>query len=131
QFHMENEKLKAAAIFAKTGRVVFVFELFLGGGSLGYVNSILYFYFLFSSIFALNFGFKVRYTFLEFVAFWSIIFADICGKCWLILYIHMSLSSILSVHMIIETIFELYALGRVRVRVLGFGFWILGFGLGL
>src|SRR5438105_12891896 len=94
-FSAEKEKLRAAAIFAKTGRGVFIFELFLGGGSLGYVNSILYFYFLFPSRFALNFGFKVKYTFLEFVTFWSIIFVDFCGKCWLILYIHMILSSIL------------------------------------
>ena len=48
---------KAAAIFEKTGRGGFVFELFLGGGSLGYVDSILYFYFLFPSRFALNFCF--------------------------------------------------------------------------
>ena len=33
--------------------------------------------------------------------------------------------------MIIETIFELYALGMVRVRVLGFGFRVSGFRLGL
>ena len=91
---LRNET-QVVAIFPKIGREVFDFELFRGGGSLGYVNSILYFYFLFPSRFALNFGFKVRYTFLEFLAFWSIIFVDICGKCWLILYIHMSLSLIL------------------------------------
>ncbi len=81
---------KAAAIFEKTGRGGFVFELFLGGGSLGYVDSILYFYFLFPSRFALNFCFEVRSSFVEFVELWSIIFFDICGKCWLILYMHMS-----------------------------------------
>ena len=80
-FQLKKEKIRAATIFAKTGREVFVFELFLGGGSLGYVNSILYFYFLFPSRFALNFGFEVRSSFLEFVALWSIIFLDICGKC--------------------------------------------------
>src|SRR6266498_5714803 len=68
---------KAAVIFEKTGRGGFVFELFLSGGSLGYVDSILYFYFLFPSRFALNFSLKLRYTCLEFVAFWSIIFVDI------------------------------------------------------
>src|SRR6266508_5633265 len=89
-FQLKKEKLKAAAIFAKTGRGVFVFELFLGGGSLWYVNSILYFYFLFPSRFALSFGFEVRSSCLEFVALWSIIFLDIYGKCWLLLYIHVS-----------------------------------------
>ena len=79
-----------AANFPKTEREVFDFELFRGGGSLGYVNSMLYFNFFFPSRFALNFGFEVRSSFLEFVALWSIIFLDICGKCWLLLYIHMS-----------------------------------------
>ena len=83
-------KSKAALIFQNQGEKVFFLEFFGGGGSLGYVNSILYLYFLFSSRFALNFGFEVRSSFLEFVAFWSIIFVDICCKCWLILYIHMS-----------------------------------------
>ena len=62
---------KAAVILEKTGREGFVFELFLGGGSLGYVDSILYFYFLFRSRFALNFCFEVRSSFVEFVELWS------------------------------------------------------------
>ena len=41
-FSRRKKKLRAAAIFAKTGKAGFVLELFLGGGSLGYVNSILY-----------------------------------------------------------------------------------------
>src|SRR6266498_1380477 len=77
---------KAAAIFEKTGRGgFFAFELILGGGSLGYVDSILYFYFLFPSRFALKFCFEVRSNFVEFVEIWSIIFFYICGKYWLIL----------------------------------------------
>jgi len=67
-------KSKGGAIFVKTGGGGFVFKLFVGGGSLGYVNSILYFYFLFPSRFALNFGFEVRSSFVEFVELWSIVF---------------------------------------------------------
>ena len=68
-------------IFPKIGRGVFDFELFEGGGSLGYVEFIPYFKSLFPSRFVLNFSFEVRSTFLDFVAFWSIICLDFCGKC--------------------------------------------------
>src|SRR6266508_4280570 len=78
-FQLKKEKLRATTIFAKTGRGVFIFELVLGGGSLGYVNSILYFYFLFPSRFALNFSFKVRYTFFRVC---SILEYYFCGYLW-------------------------------------------------
>src|SRR5438132_1423923 len=66
-FHSASCEVKGGANFTKTGREGFIFEFFGGGGSLGYVNSILYFNFLFPSTFALNFCFQVRSTFVEFV----------------------------------------------------------------
>ena len=67
-------EVKRRRYFCKNRGGGFVFKLFVGGGSLGYVNSILYFYFLFPSRFALNFGFEVRSSFVEFVELWSIVF---------------------------------------------------------
>src|SRR6266508_4824568 len=67
-FRSTSCEVKGGANFSKTGREGFFLEFFGGGGSIGYVNSILYLNLVFPSTFALNFCFQVRSTFVEIVA---------------------------------------------------------------